>query len=215
MRPGRGWRRSAPVPTPMSMLSGLVNQVLALDPEHERILKDLDGRRLRLVVEGAPPMVMDLVVHGKRVLVEDGQGLPADVELQGAVSAMLSLLRSGGSAIPGGAGVVLRGDVQVLRGFQKASRELRPDWEEPLARVLGDRLATPVSRGLRGLAQVAAQTLAELKDTTSEYLREESELLVRRHELAEFADAVDTARERVDRLEKRLDALQRRHAAKA
>lgn len=215
MRPGRGWGRPAPRPTSMSMLSGIVNQVLALDPEHERILKGLDGRRLRLVVDGAPPLVMDLVVHAARVHVEDGSGLPADVELQGAVSAMLSLLRSGGSAIPGGAGVVMRGDVQVLRAFQNAFRELRPDWDEPLARVLGDRLAMPVSRGLRGFVRVAAQTIAELKDTTAEYLREESELLVRQHELAEFADAVESARDRVDRLEKRLDALQRRHAAKA
>ena len=84
---------------------------------------------------------------------------------------------------------------------------LRPDFDEPLARLLGDELAFPLSRALRRLASVARRTAHELGDDVQEFVAEESELLAARDDVQDFGDEVDRLRDALARLDKRVSRV--------
>ena len=110
----------------------------------------------------------------------------------------MSLLRLAMSAAPSdelfAGGVELRGDTATGQAFQHILRALRLDWEELLARVAGDDVAHQTGRAARAVSAQAQHTAQTLETDVREFLIEESGLLVNRHEIAGFLDAVGTAR---------------------
>ena len=191
------------------LVEGLVNRTLSLDPESERILAGLDGARVRVVVEGIRPASVLLELDGARVRVSEDADGQADAEVRGLPQRLLAMLLAG-DGLPSVYGVQVSGDVAMLATLTRAAREIAPDWEEPIARGLGDAVAAPVIAGLRGLATFAHDAALELTDITAEYLREESELLVRFEDVNELAALVQRIDEDAARLEKRMSIIERR-----
>lgn len=195
---------------PLSLLTEeVVNRALALDPEADRILAGLDGARLRVKVDGVVPACVLLELHGARVKVSTDRDGPADAEVAGSAERLLAMLRAG-DGLPSVYGVQVSGDVAKLAAFVRAAREISPDWEEPIARVLGDSAARPVISGLRALARFAERSVAELTDSAAEFLREESELLIRPEHVNEMTADVRRISEETARIEKRILAIERR-----
>jgi ubiquinone biosynthesis protein UbiJ len=129
-----------------------------------------------------------------------------DVRITGSVTALAALLQ-GGDELPSTAEVRVYGDVAVLQQARSAAARLRPDFEEPVARVLGDELAYPLSRIVRGAAASARRTFQEVAEDAREFLGEESELLAARDSMSEFGDEVDRLRDSLARLEKRVSRV--------
>jgi ubiquinone biosynthesis protein UbiJ len=176
-----------------------LNQALSLDPEREEVLAPLAGRRIAVQVEGATFMDMCLSFRSDAVGV-DSDLAAADVTVSGTPSALASLL-SRSDELPARSGVSVRGDVGLLQQLRRAMVRLRPDWQEPIARVLGDELGHPVARTLVDITALVRRTLRELHADADEYLREESGLVAAAEEVAQFATEVDELRDqRVARL---------------
>ena len=83
------------------------------------------------------------------------------------------------------------------------------DWEELLSRWVGDIAAHQLGKFGRSLREWAGETKRTLEMDISEYLREESDLVARQEDVAEFVDAVDTLRGDLDRLEESLKQIER------
>lgn len=184
-----------------AMAQAACNRALALDPERERILAPLVGRRLGVQVVGFGLLDACVTFTPGGVSITAGTQ-HADATVRGTPPALLALLS--GDGLPASHAVEVTGDTGTLESVRDAFGQLRPDWHEPLSRLLGDELGHPLARGIEHAFALLARTARELRADTGEFLREESGLLVGADEIGEFGDQVDALREAVDRLEKRL-----------
>ena len=97
--------------------------------------------------------------------------------------------------------VVVEGDMQVARRFQRLFEKLEIDWESLLARFVGHGIATRIVGGLRSSHAWRVETVEALQLNTAEYLQEESRELPASAEADLFYADVDTLRADCDRLE--------------
>jgi ubiquinone biosynthesis protein UbiJ len=210
----------------LRLVQAALDRALRLDPEAGAILAPLTGKRIAVQIDGALPArwVVEFS-HGRILLTQwaeqagsdaeprvqsgsESARVPdnADVSIRGSLSA-LAMLARGTDDLPSSVQVSVRGDIELLQRARIAVARLRPDFDEPLARALGDELAFPLSRALRGLASVARRTARELGDDVQEFLGEESELLAARDDVQDFGDEVDRLRDALARLDKRVSRV--------
>ena len=100
--------------------------------------------------------------------------------------------------------VVVEGDMQVARRFQRLFEKLDFDWESLLARFVGHGFATRIVGGLRSSHAWRVETVETLQLNAAEYLQEESRELPASAEAELFCAEVDTLRADCDRLEKKI-----------
>jgi ubiquinone biosynthesis protein UbiJ len=142
---------------------------------------------------------------------QGGCAQPADAVIIGSVQAFNALLRAARpAAAQERAAVSIRGDAEIANLYRQFFIAARPDWEEELARWIGDAPARSLSRFAGGVMGWARHTRRVIGENIAEYLKEESRDLVTRTEIEEFLEAVDLVRESADRVEARLQVLQRR-----
>lgn len=196
--------RSSATERLVNALNELFGRALALDPDLSRKLRSLEGRSLGVTMEG-PGLSLTIAVEDRILTAKPGLAADVSASVRASPGAFLALAASGGASAVGR--ISIDGDSETARRFQAFFRELEPDWEEALTRLLGDVAGFQASRLLRQGAQwlrFAGETLA---DQTSEYVREESRQLVTGPEMESFLDAVDDLRDDAERLLQRADRL--------
>jgi ubiquinone biosynthesis protein UbiJ len=192
-----------------SALESSLNQLLSLDEQSEKRIRNLKGRELKLELDG-----LDIALHFSFpneefrdgiVVSLDGSDEP-DTEISGSPTALFAMAvpTDGGSwGVPGSA-VKISGDAGLARDLERLFSRLDPDWEAPLARLFGDVLGYQMASGIRqGVAQ-AKETAGASGELLQEYFRQQPDLMVPAEEFSHFADAVDEVRDAVDRLEARV-----------
>jgi ubiquinone biosynthesis protein UbiJ len=192
-----------------ALLEQALNGCLALDPEAGRRLRPLSGRVIRVQLTGAG-LTFWLAPGEQGIQVFPQLEGPADCTLIGSPAALARLGRERGSDVLFRGEVRIQGDTEVAHQFGAALAALDLDWEEPLARLLGDPLAHQTGRTLRagaGWARAAGVTL--LRDL-EEYLVEEARLLPACPLFQDWREQVETLRDDVERLAARVRRLQRR-----
>ena len=204
----------------LRLMQVALDRALRLDPQAAMILQPLAGKRIAVRIVGAAPTDLCVEFSNGRILLAQAaeqsgnersapqgcgsKGLPgdADVSIRGSASA-LAMLARGVDDLPSSAQVSVHGDLALLQQARVAVARLRPDFDEPLARLLGDEMAYPLSRAVRRLGAIARRSFRELDEDLKEYLGEESELLASREDVRNFGDEVDRLRDAVERLDKR------------
>jgi ubiquinone biosynthesis protein UbiJ len=208
----------------LRLLQAALDRALALDPQADVILQALNGKRIDVHIEGAMPV--ELVVEFSHARILLGQRVArssddspashpaepdfahpsadeADVTISGSASALATLAR-GGTELPSTMRVKVQGDIALLQQARATVARLRPDFDEPLARLIGDELAYPVSGALRKLIATVGRTARELGDDAKEFLSDESGLLAANDTVQQFGDEVDRLRDALARLDKRV-----------
>jgi len=197
---------------PFRVLGRIVDGALDLDPEARAALSELSGKVVDFDIAGAGSI--RLRIDGEHVRVEprdDSAG--ADVTIRGAP---LSLLRfmfdDDREAMILGGEVRLQGDIALATRLQRIAARMDPDFEEALARHLGDVPAHELVRGMRGLGDWLRGAAEALMADASEYLLHETRATPRREEVDRFVHDVDDLRDGAERLEARIARLERRRA---
>lgn len=182
-----------------------INRVLRLDPDAARQLGELAGKAilLELAAEGSPLRLYVLPTMDGLQLRRHHDRQP-DVTISGTTSVFLRQLTRGPTVSDA---LTIRGDIELGQRFQRVFARLAPDWEEGLARFIGDVPAHQVARFARATRAWAGRTADVLGEDGAEYLKEEAMILAKRGRVADFMRAVDELRADVDRLEKRLQHL--------
>ena len=185
-----------------------LNRLVALDPGAANRITGLAGKLIAVEVRGIDLRMYFLCGRG-----DVGVSLTADREpdatICGTPLALAKLLVDRDSKAPFFSGdVAVEGDLEVAKGLQQVLVRADIDWEEQLARLVGDVLARQVSRLFHHTRVWGQRTAGLLGENTKEYLQEESRLLPCRHEVAAFMDGVDRLRGDVDRLAVRLARLE-------
>lgn len=187
------------------LLEGAVNRALRLDPEALQRLGALENKviLLELAAEGAPLRFYVFPTAAGLRLQREHDRTP-DVTISGTAGVFLNQLVRGPAVSEA---LTIRGDIELGQRFQRILSGLDPDWEEGLARVVGDVPAHQIARLAQGLREWAGQALQTLGTDGAEYLQEEALVLARRERVQEFLREVDRLRADTDRLEKRLQRL--------
>ena len=112
-----------------------------------------------------------------------------DAVLRGTPLTLASLARSGEATGP----LEIEGDPDVARRFQALLQAARPDWEEELARVVGDTAAHTIGNALRALTSWSKRAATSFSRDMAEFLQEESRDLPARGEVESFDADLDPA----------------------
>ena len=198
-----------PLPSILAaMLESAVNRVLALDEDTPARLQRLDGRMLRLDLEGVG-ITLYFTFSATVVHVSIDSDDEPDTVISGSPFALFSM------AVPDGDGswqgpdsrVNISGDATLARDLERLFSRLDPDWESTLSRLFGDVWGHQVAAGIRSGSEQAKEAAGNAAELVSEFLKRESGPLVQSADIKKFADAVDETRDAVERLEARIRVM--------
>ena len=199
-------------PLPALLAAGLeaaINRVLALDTEAAGRLARLQGRLLRVDLEGLGIQLFLGFEYGA-VLVSVDAEREADTIVSGTPAALFMMAAPdevGDWGLPG-SGVRIQGDANLARDLGKVFSQLDLDWESPLSAVLGDTLGFQLASGLKQGVSAARSAARSTAGQLSEFLRDGRGPVIARPEMRQFESAVDELRDGVGRLEARIRQLQ-------
>lgn len=179
-------------------------RLLELDPDTRERLSALEGKVicLELAHETGPLRLYVLPDKAGARLARSYPGLP-DVTIAGTPAVFLRQLA--GPSVS--AELRIRGDVELGSRFQRALAGFAPDWEEGLARIVGDVTAHQLGNAARAFVAHGRRAARTLAQDAAEYLLEEARLAAPRARVEAFLKEVDRLRMDADRLEKRLERL--------
>lgn len=191
-----------------TLLEQAVNRVLQLDATTRARLAELRGKVIRLRVTGDPAFEIFVLPEESGVRLRTEHERDADVTLSGDIPVILRFAaRRLLPEVVAAGEVQISGDIALGQRFQKILEQADIDWEEPLARVLGDVPGHQLGRALRDLGGWMRQTLRTLQQDLGEYLQEESRLLPVRARANAFRQSVESLQRDLENLEQRLARL--------
>ena len=193
----------------LGQLAAALNRNVEQSERAATLAAQLEGRVLALVLEGTPMTLWFRVKEG-RVAIDTRHDGQADARLAGTPFSLLSMVGPGAPERVRSAGIRIDGDAEVAQRFQGLLQLAQPDFEEELARVIGDVAAHQVANFARGFLGWGRRAADSLSQNVAEYLQEEGRDVPSRVELEEFLEAVDHLRNDADRLEVRLSRVESR-----
>jgi len=98
----------------------------------------------------------------------------------------------------------IRGDMEFAQALNQIFARMDIDWEEHLARIVGDSLAHHVGRQARGLLNFRQRLHHSLKRNISDYVQEEKKLFPPREMVEDFYADIRELQYDVARMEQRL-----------
>lgn len=196
--------------TLLAVMEQAVNRYIALDPEGAAAFSALSGRIIAIEVKGfgtrltVIPGASRLQLFGAYDAAPDCliRGTPLGLVRMGMAERKETQLVSGE--------VEIEGDTTLAQDFSAALAKLDVDWEEQLARAIGDPFAHQIGNRVRDAGRWTERTSETLTTDLKEYLQEEGRLLPTRYEVDAFLAQVDTLRDDVERMAARVERLLQR-----
>lgn len=192
-----------------SLVENALNRNLGASLRARELCGALRGRRIMIEVTGLPIRIGLESLGDSLRLTRNPEG-DGDATLAGSPVNLLALVAARPARLLHSGAVQLRGDAELLERYRELAQALGPDFEEELARLVGDLPAHHVARLVVGLAGFGRRAIRTTLGNTVEYLAHESRDLVPRAEADGFLEGVDRLREDVDRAEARVAALEAR-----
>jgi ubiquinone biosynthesis accessory factor UbiJ len=186
-------------------LESLLNRGIRGSTDATRRCRALEGRSFRIELDG---LGLGLTLESRGDVVALVDRAEADACLGGTPGALARLAATGDEAMLRARAARLNGDPLVARDFGQLISLAAPDFEEELARLVGDLAARQAGNLFRGLRHWGLDAADRLSRTLAEYLQEESRDLPARAEVESFLDGVDALAGDVSRLEARLRRLE-------
>lgn len=190
-------------------LEAALNRFLRLDPDSTSRLMALEGKTIAIELEGLNQQFC-LRFGSDHIQVMDHDDGTAIVRVRGAPLALLQQWRS--PSLRDSSRITIAGDSTVAREFQLLLTRLDVDWEEQLAKRLGDPIAHQLGNIWRSFQDWGQRTSAVAAANSTEYLQYEVRALPPGHAVERFLSDVDILREDADRLAARIERL-RQHLA--
>ncbi|MEX0732621.1 MAG: SCP2 sterol-binding domain-containing protein [Aquisalimonadaceae bacterium] len=189
-------------------LARTLNHVLALDPASADRLARLNGRSVAVRLT-APTLTIHIHFADGALnlaLTPPGNDHTPDATVTGSAGALLALARD---PEQGGEAVEFSGDLGLVRDLRGLLAKADLDWEEQIARVLGDIPAHQLGNAARGFFSWLGATRQATESGIAEYLTEESRQLPTAVEVDQFLSDIDRLRQDADRLTARVKLLER------
>jgi ubiquinone biosynthesis protein UbiJ len=162
-----------PLPGMLALaLETAVNHVLQLDIESPTRVKKLEGRLLQVDLEGLAITLFFTFKHGVVRVRLDAEAKP-DTVISGTPVALFSMAEPEDTdwGLPESK-VQINGDASLARDLERIFSKLEPDWEGPLAGMLGDVAGHQAAQGIRQGVTSARETAITAKKILSDIVKD-------------------------------------------
>lgn len=191
----------------LAVLEQGINRYVALDPEGARAFEALTGRIIAIEIKGFGTRITVIPsARGVQLLGLYEADPDCLIRATPLGLARLGMLEHKEDPLIAGE-VEIEGDTALAQDFSAALSGLRVDWEEQLARMVGDPFAHQIGEQIRERQHQRERNLETLIADLREYLQEERRLVPTRYEVAAFLERVDVLRDDTERLEARIARL--------
>jgi ubiquinone biosynthesis protein UbiJ len=181
-----------------------VNHVLRSAPRAMERLRPHAGRTVAFRVG---PLAMALTVQTTGEVVAAVEGAARDLEVR--ISPFLVPALAAGEEAAFEA-IEMQGDAALAADVAFLARHLRWDYEEDLAKVVGDIAAHRIAGSARDLGRWGREAALRMGQGAAEYWTEESPLIASRTKVQSFARDVAQLADAVEELEQRIERLRAR-----
>ena len=153
-------------------LETAINHLLQLDMESPTRVKKLEGRLLQVDLKGLNITLFFTFKHGVVRVRLEADGTP-DTVISGTPVALFSMAEPDEAdwGLPE-SNVQINGDANLARDLERIFRKLDPDWEGPLAGLLGDVAGHQAAQGIRQGVGVAKDTARNAGKVLSEFMKD-------------------------------------------
>ena len=153
-------------------LETAINQVLQLDLESPTRVKKLEGRLLQVDLEGLNITLFFTFKHGV-VRVRLDADMSPDTVISGTPVALFAIAEPEEAdwGLPDSK-VQINGDASLARDLERIFRKLEPDWEGPLAGMLGDVAGHQAAQGIRQGVKTARETAQTAGKVLSDIIKD-------------------------------------------
>ena len=192
-----------------AMLESAVNRLLDLDQDSPERFERLEGRMLKLDIEGVGISLFFAFNRGQ-VEVGTRSSFEPDTVISGSPVALFTMAVPDdmGSWESPGSRVSISGDANLARDLERLFSRLDPNWEGRLSRIFGDVWGHQVAAGLRAGAEQARDSASSAGEMISEYLQEKHSPVVGKDEIRAFAEEIEDSVDWLDELENRIRELE-------
>jgi ubiquinone biosynthesis protein UbiJ len=162
-----------PLPGMLALaLETAVNHVLQLDPGSPARVKKLEGKLLQVDLEGLNITLFFTFKHGVVRVRLDADGTP-DTVISGTPVALFSIAEPEDAdwGLPDSK-VQINGDASLARDLERIFSKLEPDWEGPLAGMLGDVAGHQAAQGIREGIKTASETARNAGKILSDIMKD-------------------------------------------
>jgi len=193
---------------PKTLLLRGINHVLQREKWALRELKQHQGKVIRLVLPMSETWIQISSI-GEIDLVRTEIG-NAHLTLEISNESLMRVGESTGSMQERVVKAVnIAGDAELAQLIAKLAKQLRWEYEEDLAQIVGDASAHFVVSQAKRFHELTQKAILDLQQNVIEYLSEEKKVLVHQREFLSHKIALQDLRDAVERLEKRIGYLQK------
>lgn len=189
----------------LSAQEAILNRYLSLDPEAKEHLCRLSGKVVK--IEWGPLTYYWFFKSDSIYLSKDHNG-PTDLILRGSTFDFLRMAFIKKDKAHTDIPLQVLGDMEFGKQFKEFFSNLDIDYEEQLAKILGDTIAYPMGQVLKTISLWASLSMESMGQNLTNYVQREMNWLVSDEELQLFFSRVDELRDDCARLEARVKMLE-------
>ena len=190
-------------------LESALNRNIAASSTARALCGRLVGKTLRLQIYGLP-FELCLRAEAERLQLDTNNTTAADATLSGSPIGLLTLAQQNSTASLSGSSVRIEGDAEVAQLYSQLLKQIKPDMEEELSRIVGDVTAHQIGNTVRSVFSFGRRLGNTFLQNAGEYLSEEGRDVPTKTEAEEFIRGVDVLRDDIERFDARLNALERK-----
>ena len=189
-------------------LGRAINQAAAASPSVRALVDELEGKTIRFeLTDFNSAFVMHIV--DSNVFMDADEGQSTDLTIRTTLAKFVKLLATRQFDPTQFDGVDISGDLKLLQRLYLIFKNIEFDWEEQLAKRVGDIPARQIGNLFRW-GERQAQTLRDSVHKTARHtLIDDRYIIPTRERVTEFLNAVDDLKADVDRLEQRVLRIER------
>lgn len=195
-------------------LQKLIHKVLSLDVEAPEKLKPFDGKTVLIDITDLKFQYYfvftdgQVLVHPEMPSTNEGTPMDPSVTISGK---LISFLTTAAAEHSSDAlferDLHFSGEVNTAKRFQQLANSLNIDWQEPLAKLVGDPIAHTINTSVKRFSHWFLQVASSARQDFSEYIQEEARITPSESEQQHFFEQVDQLRSQSDRLVARVERL--------
>lgn len=190
-----------------AMIQSVARKVIALDPEAANGLSSFDDKVIKIEIEDFG-LCYFFSFEGGTLTVSNDDSRPVSAAINGNLAAFMAAAANEHSVDSIFKGELhFSGEIGTAKRFQEFAQSLEIDWQEPIARALGDPIGHTLTTGLQAFGGWLLNTGRSTRQDISEYLQEEIKVTPPAAEQQLFFEQVDQTRSKTDRLTARIKKL--------
>ncbi len=192
-------------PLMLKALNEIANKSLALDPDTQKRLEEIDGHCYAVDITD---WSLKLYIHidNQQIKITDEPHPECSVTLTGPLRSFLNKLKPN-SPLINQDGLQITGSLEHAQNLQNILKNMNVDWEKHWEDKLGESLGQKIYERGKGLKSWLKQVRSSTAKSTKDYLQEESQLLPGQEEVDEFCKSVTRLNEDTERLALKIQRL--------